>query len=99
MEMFKVQDNCLPEIMNKVVPINEPIHEYDLTSASDFAACCIKTVQCGSESLSSLRPRLWNILPDEYKKLQSVKDKIKSSIPENCPCRLCKIYIQHIGFI
>ena len=97
--MFKVQDNCLPEIMNKVVPINEPIHEYDLTSASDFVACCIKTVQCGSESLSSLRPRLWNILPDEYKKLQSVKDKIKSSIPENCPCRLCKIYIQHIGFI
>ena len=34
--------------------------------------------------------------------LQSVKDfkaKIRSWVPENYPCRLCKIYIQHTGFI
>ena len=69
---------------------------------SDFAARRIKTVRYGSESLSYLGPRLWNILPDEYKKLQSVKvfkTKIRSWVPENCPCRLCKIYIQHIGYI
>ena len=27
-EMFKVQNDCSPEIMNKVFPINEPILEY-----------------------------------------------------------------------
>ena len=65
--------------MNKVFPINEPAHEYNLRKTSDFAARCIKIVQYGSESLSYLGPRLWNILPDEYKKIQSVKDiKLRS---------------------
>ena len=100
--MHKMQNNCSTEIMNKVFPINEPIYEYDLRNISDFAARRIKTVRYGSESLSYLGPRLWNILPDEYKMMQSVKDfkaKIRSWVPENCPCRLCKIYIQRAGFI
>ena len=37
-EMYKVQNNCSPEIMNKVFPTNEPIYEYDLRNTSDFAA-------------------------------------------------------------
>ena len=44
---------------------------------------------------SYLGTRSWNILPDEYKKTQSVKDfkaKIRSWVPENCPCLLCKAY-------
>ena len=100
-EMYNVQNNCSPEIMTKVFPTNEAICEYDLRNTSDFAARRIKTVRYGSESLSYLGPRLWNILPDEYKNLQSVKDfkaKIRSWVPENCR-RLCKIYIHHIGFI
>ena len=63
----------------KVFPINEPIYEYDLRNTSDFAARRIKTERDGSESLSYLGPRLWNILPDEFKKLQSVKNfKLRS---------------------
>ena len=73
-EMYKVQNNCSPEIMNKVFPINEPIYKYNLRNTSNFAARRIKTVRYGSESLSYLGPRLWNILPNEYKKIQSVKD-------------------------
>ena len=94
---YKVQNNCSPEIMNKLFPINEPIYEYDLRNTSDFIARRIKTGRYGSESLSYLGPRLWNILPDEYKKIQSVKDKIRSWVTKNCPCRLCKIYIQRVG--
>ena len=67
--MKNPQDNCSPEIMNKVFPTNKPICDYDLRNTSDFAARRIKT-----ESLSYLGLRLWNIFPDEYKKLQSVKD-------------------------
>ena len=101
-EMYKVQNNCSPDIMNIIFPINESIYEYDLRNTSVFAARRIKTVRYGSEFLSYLGPRLWNILPDEYKIIQSVKDfkaKIRSWVPENCPCRLWKIYIQHVGFI
>ena len=60
-EMYKLQNNCSSEIMNKVFPIKEPIFKYDLRNTSDFTARRIKTVQYGSESLSYLGPRLWNI--------------------------------------
>ena len=98
--MYKVLN--ISEIINKVFPKNEPIYEYDLRNTSDFAARRIKTVRYGSGSSSYLGPRLWNILPDEYKKIQSVKDfkaMINSCVPENCPCQLCKIFIQYVGFI
>ena len=101
-EMFKVQSNFSPEIINKVFPTTESICEYDLRNNSNFAARRIKTVRYGSEFLLYLGPRLWNILPDECKKLQSVKDfkaKIRSRVPENCPCRLCKRYIQYTGLV
>ena len=100
--MFKVQSNFSPEIINKVFPTTESICEYDLRNNSNFAARRIKTVRYGSESLLYLGPRLWNILPDECKKLQSVKDfkaKIRSRVPENGPCRLCKRYIQYTGLV
>ena len=94
--MYKVQNNCLPEIINKVCPINEPIYEYHLRNTSHFAVRRIKTVRYGSEPLSYLGPRLWNILSDKYQKIQSAKDfkaKIKSWMAENYP------YIKHVGFI
>ena len=80
-EMYKEQNNCLLKILNKVFPTNEPIYEYDLRNTSDFTARRIKTVRYGSQSLSCLGPTLQDILPDEYKKLQSLKDfkaKIRS---------------------
>ena len=70
--MHEMQKNCSPETMNKVFPINELIYEYDLRNTSDFAARRIEIVRFGSKSLSYLEPKLWNILPDEYKKIQSV---------------------------
>ena len=82
-EMYNVQNNCSPEIMTKVFPTNEAICEYDLRNTSDFAARRIKTVRYGSESLSYLGPRLWNILPDEYKKVTICKT---SKLRSDCDC-------------
>ena len=31
--------------------------------------------------------------------LADFKAKIKTWVPENCPCRLCKTYIHQMGFI
>ena len=72
-EIYKVQNNCSPELMNKVFPINEPIYEYGLRNTTNFATSRIKTVRYGSESLSYLGLRLWNILLDEYKKSLAAK--------------------------
>ena len=45
--MYKEQNNCSPEIMDKVFLINERIYEYDLGNTSEFAARRIKTVRYG----------------------------------------------------
>ena len=41
-------------------------------------------------------------LPSDFKECKSLelfKSKIKNWIPENHPCRLCKTYLQRIGYV
>ena len=45
---------------------------------------------------------VWSSLPSDLKQCKSLnlfKSKIKSWIPENCPCKLCKTYLQRIGYV
>ena len=46
--------------------------------------------------------KIWDMPPDDYKDiddLNTFKSKIKNWRPENCPCRLCKVDINNIGFV
>ena len=55
-----------------------------------------------SETTSSLGAKIWDILPMELKKIVSptlFENKIGEWAPKNCPCRLCKTYVQNIGFM
>ena len=41
------------------------------------------------------------MLPDNLKTCKSLgefKNRIKSWIPKNCPCKLCKTYIAGVGY-
>ena len=56
----------------------------------------------GTESLSNLGPRIWNLVPDKLKQLIDIlafKKEIKKWKPKSCPCRLCKTFIPYVGFI
>ena len=60
------------------------------------------TVRYGTETVSFSGPKIWDILPNEIKNsetLHKFKAKIKSWIPADCPCRLCKRYVARVGFI
>ena len=62
----------------------------------------VRTVYNGTESVSYLGPKIWDIVPDEYKTLNSLnsfKESIKNRLPLNCPCRLCKTYVHGVHFI
>ena len=62
----------------------------------------IRTVYNGSECMSFLGPKISNILPDNLKNASSLevfKASIKSRKPEKCPCRLCRLYVQNVGFV
>ena len=44
---------------------------------------------------------MWDILLDDYKTIQNLdtfKIKIKKWKPENCQCRLCKVYNYRVSF-
>ena len=60
------------------------------------------TVYYGTESLSSLAPRVWELIPQSLKdetELSQFKTKIKTWATSQYSCRLCKKYIGHVGFI
>ena len=57
-----------------------------------FEGC--KMVAFGSEMLSHLTPKIWELVPVEIKNVESVvsfKRAIKKWKPINCPCRLCRL--------
>ena len=62
----------------------------------------VRSVFHGSESISYLGPKIWDIVPLELKELTilvAFKEDIKEWKPENCQCRLCKKYVSNLGFI
>ena len=68
---------------------------------SDFRIPSIGTVYHGSESISFLGPKIWNIFPDEIKQssLNSFKESVKKRKPQDCPYRLSKVYNNGVSFL
>ena len=100
LEMFKVKNNLAPEIMSELFVSNK-LH-YNLRKNTDFKHASARTVLYGTETVSVLGPKVWNLLPVDLKNSSSIiefKRKIRSWSTKNCPCRLCKKYLPNLGFI
>ena len=70
-------------------------------SQTDFELPHVNKVK-GQETLRFFGPKVWDIIPGCIKEASSLtifKNKIKYWIPEGCPCRLCKDYIQGLGYV
>ena len=88
-EIFKARLNISPETLKELFSIN--VKNYNLNS-----------VYFGSESLSSLAPKIWDLVPDKFKNensLERFKSRMKYWSTDKCPCRICKVYIAQVGFI
>ena len=62
----------------------------------------VKSVYHGTESIFYLGPNIWNILPEKLKNIENVehfKKEFETWKPGNCPCRLCIVYIESVGFL
>ena len=58
-------------------------------------------VKYGTETITSLGVKIWKIFPSDYKELTSLSTfnfKVKNWETDNCSCRLCKTYVQRVGF-
>ena len=99
-EIFTVKNGSSPELMNDVFKFIEKA--YSLRTNSHIRWRKIRTTKYGIETPSYLGPKLWNLVPNEYKTIKSLEDfkaKIETWVPENYTYRLCKIYIHHVGYI
>ena len=99
-DFFKESKGLSPTIFSEV--FSKRSVQYHLRHASEFSVPNVKSTFQGTESLSYLGPKIWDLVPKELKELSSLsafKKAIKNWKPKNCPCRLCKKYIQNLGFI
>ena len=99
-EIFKVKIKLAPEIMNEVFDIIES--PYPLRNKLRFKSRNIRTVRYGIETAAFVGSKIWSCIPSELKEstsLNEFRSKIKTWKPEDCPYKLCKIYLQRIGYL
>ena len=93
-ELYKVHHGLVPELMNDIFKKRNVT--YNFRKNSTFETRNIKSVYYGSETISFIGPKIWELLPSNIKDSENLnifKSNIKSSKSENCPCRLWKLYI------
>ena len=99
-EIFQAKLNISSEILKELFSFN--VRNYNFRSQSILKQIKTNSVYFGSESLSSLAPKIWDLVPDSFKNensLERFKNRIKIWTTGKCPCRICKIYIGQVGFI
>ena len=100
LEVFKVKNGYSPQILTDNFEFAD--RPYDLRNPSVLKRKKDRTVFYGSESVSSLAPKIWELLPNSMKcsnSLKEFKSFIKLWTTDKCPCRRCKTYINNLGFI
>ena len=99
-EMYKVKNGLSPPFMSEIW---HHIGKGRETRTGDkFAPQSAKSVKRGDRSLRVFGPIVWNtMLPEHLKSsvsLDALKVDIKSWIPDNCCCELCKVYVKDLGY-
>ena len=102
-EMFKIYNGFsqIFSFQDLFVNRNEN-HSYDLRSHSDFVIPKINSTSKGLQSIRYFGPVIWNKIPIELRRTENIetfKAEIRKWKPTNCPCRLCKTFIQGLGFV
>ena len=88
-----------PMIMNEVFQLKDDIK---YSSRFPFKTRNVNTVHHGTETLTFLGPKIWEIVPNELKAISTLREfkiKIKLWKPNKCSCRLCKVYVAGVGFV
>ena len=95
-EIFKVKMSISLEIMNKIFDYSKN-YAYKLRCDNCLSRSNIHSTHFGIESIANIAAKIWNKMPNQIKETCSLtifKSKIKKWVPEGCPCRLCKTYVE-----
>ena len=99
--MFGFYNGLPPPLMNNIFKLRVE-NPYNLRQVSEFSRPMVKSVYHGTKSISYLGAKIWNIMQEKLKNIENLehlKKEIKTWKPDNCPCRLCKVYIENAAFL
>ena len=99
-EMYKISNGLSTPFMKDIFPINRNL--YNLRQNSQLSRSRINIVYHRTESVSNLGPKIWDLVPSNLKEISDLdefKKAIKQWKTEDCPCRLCKVFAQNVGFL
>ena len=99
-ELYKFFHGLSASTMKNIFHFNINI-PYNLRSRNELYSRNPKRVKYGQETISYLAPKIWSSVPNAIKSSKSLdafKSKIRQWEPD-CPCRLCKNYLQHVSLI
>ena len=99
-EMFKISKNFSVPLMSEL--FHQKVNNYNLRNPYEFFIPNVNSAFRGQGSVSCLDPLTWQLVPSEFKDLNTVsafKATTRKCNPNNCPCRLCKTYTGNVEFI
>ena len=99
-ELFKIKYNLAPPIMDSMS--NRRTICYNFRNLQVFQSERKRTVFYGLETICYRAPQLWTILLEEFKQWNTIslfKSDVRQWICNECPCRLCKVFVPNLGFI
>ena len=100
-DLFKVFKRFSPVIFAEAFPVKQQ-SQYNMRNYSYFVMPRDKTINHGLESLSYTGSNFWDSIPSHMKEIDSINEfehVIKCWNPDWCSCRLCKVYLQNIGYL
>ena len=99
-EIYKAKNKISPDVINSLFEFTNK--NYNLRNASVLKRKRYSTVDYGIESLLSLAPKIWELVPDsirEVKILWIFKNKLKALKTNKCPWQLFKNYVGEAAYI
>ena len=99
-EMYKIKNDISPTLIQELFPRYDNL--YNLRNNRCWKTSNVRTVGFGTETLLFRGQKTLQLLPESIKNSNSLhefKTKVKSWNPKGCTCRLCKTYINNLGFI
>ena len=97
-EMFKAVKKIGPVIVRDLF-----VFDFDTRSDRTFLRPNVNTVYNGENSVRYFGPIVWDeMLPRRFKSIETLekfRDEIKEWVPLDCPCSLCREYVQGVGFV
>ena len=99
-EILKIEKGFAPPIMASILKGRNKT--YSVRNFQEFETERKIILYFGLKTISYRSPQLWSLLPEHMRQLNSL-DQFKRSVSQwvcnTCPCRLCKVYLQHVGFL